>query len=327
MVTTMLSRSGRRAEACGNTDVPLVEAIDEPATEVFVVEASSFRLGHTHRFAPAVATWLNFAPDHLDVHASLDAYEAAKARIWTDLGTDAVAVANADDPVVMRHLPSTAKVVTFGLADQGHLPDAHVRDGLLVAPGGVALVRVDELSRSGPHDVANALAAAATALAAGASVDAVREVLTTFPGLRHRVELVADVDGVRWYDDSKATTAHATLAAVAGFESVVLVAGGRNKGLDLSVLADAVPPVRAVVAMGESAAEVEAAFAPTDVPVVLARRDMAEVVERAAELARPGDVVLLSPACTSFDWFGSYGERGEAFASAVRRLTIGVGSP
>ena len=327
MVTAMLIRSGLRAEACGNTDIPLVEALDDPATDVFVVEASSFRLGHTHRFAPTVATWLNFAPDHLDVHASLDAYEAAKAGIWSALGTDAVAVANADDPVVMRHLPAAAKVVTFGLAEHALRPDAHVDEGVLVAPGGVRLVRVDELFRSGPHDVANSLAAAATALAAGASLDAVRDVLTTFSGLRHRVELVADVDGVRWYDDSKATTAHAALAAVSGFESVVLVAGGRNKGLDLSVLSQAVPPVRAVVAMGESAGEVVAAFAATDVPVVAVRRDMTEVVARAAELARPGDVVLLSPACTSFDWFGSYAERGDAFAAAVRRLAVGAGTP
>ncbi len=327
MVTAMLNRSGLQAEACGNTDVPLVEALDDPATDVFVVEASSFRLGHTHRFAPTVATWLNFAPDHLDVHASLDAYEAAKAGIWSTLEPDAVAVANADDPVVMRHLPETAKVVTFGLPGRGPRPDAHVDDGLLMAPDGQPLVPVDELSRSGPHDVANALAAAATALAAGASLEAVRGVLTTFSGLRHRVELVAELDGVRWYDDSKATTAHAALAAIAGFESVVLVAGGRNKGLDLSVLADAVPPVRGVVAMGESAAEVAAAFAGTDVPLVEVRRDMIEVVERAAELAQPGDAVLLSPACTSFDWFDSYAERGDAFADAVRRLTIGARTP
>jgi UDP-N-acetylmuramoylalanine--D-glutamate ligase len=146
----------------------------------------------------------------------------------------------------------------------------------------------------------------------------VRQVLRTFTGLPHRVQLVGEGGGVRWYDDSKATTPHAALAAVAGFQSVVLVAGGRNKGLDLAVLGTAVPPVRAVVAMGEAASEVAAAFAPTGVPVATVDGAMDDVVAAAAGLARAGDAVVLSPACTSFDRFGSYAERGDAFAAAVR---------
>ncbi|MCD9622477.1 UDP-N-acetylmuramoyl-L-alanine--D-glutamate ligase [Rhabdothermincola salaria] len=319
MVTSMLIAAGRRAVACGNTDVPLVEAIDDPATDVFVVEASSFRLGHTHRFRPAVAAWLNFAPDHLDVHDSLEAYERAKARLWADLPADAAAVVNLDDPVVRSHRPVSARVVTFGL-DPDQRPDATVRAGRLVAADGVDLVGVDELPRALPHDLSNALAAATVARCAGADVEAVRGVLRSFTAPAHRVQEVAVVDGVRWFDDSKATTTHATLAAVAGFDSVVLVAGGRNKGLDLGVLAGTVPPVRAVVAMGEAADEVAAVFARTGLPVEVVRTDMGDVVRAAADLARPGDVVVLSPACTSFDWFGSYAERGDAFTRAVRTL-------
>jgi len=316
MVTEMLLASGRRAVACGNTETPLVEAIADPEAEVFVVEASSFRLGHTRRFRPSVAVWLNFAPDHLDVHDSLAAYEAAKARIWSDLDDGgSVAVANAEDPVVLANRNPAVETITFGAEGSG--ADATVVDGELRLPDGTHLLAVDDLPRCLPHDVANALAASLAALAAGADLDAVRTVLARFEGLPHRVQLVAEADGVRWYDDSKATTPHATLAAVAGLGSVVLVAGGRNKGLDLTPLAAGVPPVRAAVAMGEAAGEVATALGDR-CEVVTVSTDMADVVAAAARLARPGDSVLLSPGCTSFDWFHSYAERGDAFAAAVR---------
>ncbi len=318
MVTEMLTASGRRAVACGNTDTPLVEAITDPSTEVFVVEASSFRLGHSRRFRPDVAVWLNFAPDHLDVHDSLSAYEAAKARIWSDLRDgEGLAVANAEDPVVLANRNAAADTVTFGL--EGSDADATVVGGRLCLPDGTSILAVDELPRALPHDIANALAASVAAVAAGADIDAVRSVLRDFQGLPHRVQLVADTGEVRWYDDSKATTPHATLAAVSGFDSVVLIAGGRNKGLDLGPLADAVPPIRAAVAMGEAADEVAAALGGR-CPVETVTSGMADVVAAAARLAVPGDAVLLSPGCTSFDWFRSYGERGDAFAAEVRAL-------
>jgi UDP-N-acetylmuramoylalanine--D-glutamate ligase len=317
MVTDMLTASGRRAVACGNTETPLVEAIADRDAEVFVVEASSFRLGHTRRFVPDVAVWLNFAPDHLDVHASLASYEAAKARVWSDLAEDGLAVANAEDQVVLANRNADVQTVTFG--PEGSGADATVVEGSLSLPDGTAILAVDELPRSLPHDVANSLAASVAAVAAGADIDAVRRVLREFTGLPHRVQLVAESEGVRWYDDSKATTPHATLAAVAGFESVVLLAGGRNKGLDLGPLADAVPPIRAVVAMGEAAPEVVDAFSGR-CEVFVVTTGMADVVAEAGRLARPGDVVLLSPGCTSFDWFGSYSERGDAFAAEVRSV-------
>jgi UDP-N-acetylmuramoylalanine--D-glutamate ligase len=322
MVTEMLTASGRRAIACGNTDTPLVQAITDDATEVFVVEASSFRLGHSRRFRPEVAVWLNFAPDHLDVHDSLATYETAKARIWADLGEgEGLAVANAEDPVVLANRNASVETVTFG--PEGSGADATVVGGRLCLPDGTALVAIDELPRALPHDIANALAASVAAVAAGADLDAVRQVLRQFRGLPHRVQLVAEADGIRWYDDSKATTPHATLAAVSGFDSVVLVAGGRNKGLDLGALGSAVPPIRAAVAMGEAADEVAAALEGR-CEVTRVSTGMADVVAAAAGLARPGDAVLLSPGCTSFDWYGSYAERGDAFAAEVRVL-IGAG--
>ena len=187
-------------------------------------------------------------------------------------------------------------------------------------PDGTTLVAVDELARALPHDISNALAAAVAALAAGAELEAVRTVLRRFGGLPHRVEFVAELEGVRWYDDSKATTPHAVTAAIRGFDSVVLIAEGRNKGLDLSELARSTPPVRAVVAIGEAAAEVAEVFAGRCDTVVI-DTNMHDAVAAAEAFARPGDSVLLSPGCASFDWFGSYGERGDAFAAEVRALS------
>ncbi len=315
MVTEMVCRDGRAAVAAGNTDLPLVEAIDDPATEVFVVEASSFRLGHSAYFAPDVGTWLNFDPDHLDVHASLAAYEAAKAAIWRDQSPEQWAVANADDAVVMRNLRGPARRCTFGLAAGRN----RVVEGRLVLDD-EPLMAVDDLARRLPHDVANSLAAASTAAAIGVGRDAIVEVLATFTGLAHRLQLVGSAAGVRWYDDSKATTPHAVIAAVSAFDSVVLIAGGRNKGIDLTRLAEAAPRLRHVVAIGDAAAEVAAVFEGI-VPVEIAV-DMAGAVRSAAGVAGDGDAVVLSPACASFDWYRNYAERGEDFARLVRTLVL-----
>lgn len=305
-------RSGVTAVAAGNTDVPLVAAIDDPRIEVFVVEASSFRLARTCWFAPQVGTWLNFAPDHLDVHADLAAYEKAKAAMWAGLPVDGVAVANTDDPVVMAHVPGDRRVVTFGTEG-----DYRVVDGDLVGPEGPFLA-VDRLWRALPHDIEDALATAATVVALGGRLDAVAEVCAGFSGLSHRVELVGEVDGSRYYDDSKATTPHATVAALAGFDDAVLIAGGRNKGIDLSALAAGKPHVAAVVAIGEAAETVAKVFEDS-VPVERGA-DMDDAVERARRLAAGGRPVVLSPGCASYDWYRNYGERGDDFARAVAAL-------
>lgn len=314
LVTAMLEAGGIHAAAVGNTDVPFVAALDDASIDVFVVEASSFRIGHSHRFAPSVATWLNFAPDHLDVHSSLAAYEAAKAQLLRDQDETAVAVLNADDPVVMSH-SGPARRVTFS-TEHG---DYRVRDGVLVTEEGAAILPVAEMPRRQPHDVANALAAAATARAAGAPLDAVAEVLRSFTGLPHRVELVAEIDGVRWFDDSKATVPEAAAAAIAGFDSVVLIAGGKGKGLDPAPLAARPERIRAVIAIGEAGPAVASLFRGVGVEVRPAS-SMEEAVDAARQLAAPGDVVLLSPGGASQDWYRNYGERGDDFARLVRRM-------
>jgi UDP-N-acetylmuramoylalanine--D-glutamate ligase len=316
----MLEASGQHAVAVGNLEVPLVAAIDDPEVDVFVVEASSFRLLHSQRFAPAVGTWLNVAPDHLDNHATMAEYVAAKARIWEAQRPTDVAVGNADDPVVLDHLQrAPARRETFGVASPA---DNRLEGDRLVLADGDLLATVDELPRSFPHDLANALAAAASARHGGATTAGAHEALVGFEGLPHRVALVGEAGGVRWFDDSKATAPHATRAAVRSFPSVVLIAGGRNKGLDLAELAIDADHVRAVVAIGEAGPDVIAAF--DGKRPVLAADSMDDAVATAAGLARAGDVVLLSPGCASFDWYGSYGERGDDFVRAVHDLLAGA---
>ncbi|HEX3426580.1 MAG TPA: UDP-N-acetylmuramoyl-L-alanine--D-glutamate ligase [Acidimicrobiales bacterium] len=329
LVAAMLVASGQTAVAAGNIGLPFIDAVALDA-DVLVTEVSSFQLQFTDQFHPSVSCWLNLAEDHLDWHPSMAHYAAAKARIWARQGAGDVAVLNACDPQVMAAAADTGHglspevtEVTFGDATGA---DFFLDDeGMLRGPGGLELVAAAELHRSLPLDVDNALAASATALAAGASVEGCRSALRQFQGLPHRVELVAGAQGVRWYDDSKATTPASVLAAVAGFPSVVLIAGGRNKGLDLTVLRAAVPRVHAVIAIGEAAADIRAAFegrAP-----VFDAASMAEAVSAAAAAARPGDAVLLSPGCASFDWYRSYAERGEEFTAlvtqAVAKETVG----
>jgi UDP-N-acetylmuramoylalanine--D-glutamate ligase len=321
LVGAMLRASGRAVATVGNIGRAFIEAVDDPV-DLFVVEASSFQLAFTSTFRPQVATWLNFAEDHLDWHADLAEYAASKAKIFANQGTEDVAVVNVSDPVVCAAVDrAAARAVTFG---PGGTYDND--GGMLVGPRG-PICSVAALPRALPHDVDNALAAAATAIEAGADAEACADALATTPLPPHRVALVATIAGVPYYDDSKATTPSAVLAALAGFPRAVLIAGGQNKGLHLGVLgefaADHPGRVRAVVAIGDAATEVARSFA--ELPVVPAR-SMHDAVRAAADLALPGDAVLLSPGCASFDWYRSYEERGDDFAAEVRALMAEVAS-
>jgi UDP-N-acetylmuramoylalanine--D-glutamate ligase len=322
MATAMLEAAGLRTVAAGNTDVPLVDAIDMDL-DAYVVECTSFRLAWTERFRPEAAVWLNLAPDHLNWHVSMATYEAAKARIFSSQRPSDVAIGFGDDAVVMRHLAgASARRRTFALAGT----DYRLEGDDLIGPAG-AIADRRSMRRSLPHDVTNALAAAASVLETGlAARGHIADALASFVGPPHRIELVRELDGVRWFDDSKATTPHAAAVAIAGFDSVVLIAGGRNKGLDLSPMAGQSGRVRAVVAIGEAAGEISAQFAPAR-PVVSAA-SMAEAVATAAGLARSGDVVLLSPGCASFDWYptGGYPARGDDFRRHVEDLDRVIGA-
>lgn len=314
LIQRMLEASGIATAAVGNTDTPWVRALDDDRVEVFVVEASSFRLGHSRDFSPEVGVWLNFGADHLDTHSSLERYEAAKASIWARLAPDALALANREDPVVWCHARRLRRgcMESFGLSsERPHGVDA---GELIVA--GEPLVAVAELPRNLPHDIANGLAAAAAALHVGATRSACADVLRSFTGLPHRLELVAEREGIRWVNDSKATTPHAAAAGLAGFDSVVLLAGGRNKGLAFDDLTVHAAKVRHLVTFGEAADLVADAFGARTASTRV--ETMQQAVEEAARVATRGDVVLLAPACASFDQYRNYGERGDDFRELVR---------
>jgi UDP-N-acetylmuramoylalanine--D-glutamate ligase len=332
MLTSMLSAAGHRAVACGNVGVPLLDAVlAEPAYDVLAVELSSYQLHWTSTVACRAAAILNLAPDHLDWHGSVEAYAADKARIWAP-GT--AAVFNADDDatrrLAARRHDSRPAPVSFTLTEPapgqlGVLAGALVeraQDGSVVE-----LAPVDYVQPPAPHNVANALAAAALARSLGVGPDAVAAGLRAFRPDPHRIDLVASVDGVDYVDDSKATNPHAAAASLAAFHPVVWIAGGLAKGAEFDQLvAGAADRLRGVVLLGKDRALIADALArhAPDVPVVdVPATDtgaMDDVVRAARGLARPGDTVLLAPACASMDMFTNYGERGDAFAAAVRRL-------
>ena len=326
LTVAMLDASGVPAVAAGNIGAPLLDAAcddDAPADRVVVAEVSSFQLTTTtDAFRPRAAAILNVADDHLDWHRTFAAYAAAKARIFAAHGPDDVVVFNADDPVVATlAADAPGRTRAFSVVEgaaAGFRVATTVNGRVLMAADGTELVAVDDLDATAPHDLANALAAAALALEVGATPEGVGAALRGFARGPHRLHEVATIDGVRYVDDSKATNVHAALAAVRSFPRVVLVAGGRNKGLDLTGLRAAADHVVAVVAIGEAAGEVEDAF--RDVRPVTQAASMADAVRVATDAAAVGDVVLLSPACASFDWYRSYAERGDDFARVVGAL-------
>ena len=326
LTVAMLQASGVSALAAGNIGAPLLDAArddDAPADQVVVAEVSSFQLTTTTgAFRPRAAAILNVADDHLDWHRTFAAYAAAKARIFAAQGPDDVVVYNADDPVVAAlAADAPGRTRAFSViegAAAGFRVATTVNGRVLVAADGTELAAVEDLDATAPHDLANALAAAALALEVGATPDGVGTALRGFTRGPHRLHEVATIDGIRYVDDSKATNVHAALAAVRSFPRVVLIAGGRNKGLDLSGLRAATDHVVAVVAIGDAADEVDDAF--RGVRPVTRAGSMAEAVRAATDAATAGDVVLLSPACASFDWYRSYGERGDDFARVVAAL-------
>jgi UDP-N-acetylmuramoylalanine--D-glutamate ligase len=322
LITAMLDSSGGAALGAGNIGLPLLDAADADA-RALVAEVSSFQLAcTTEAFRPRVAVLLNVAPDHLDWHGSFDEYAAAKARVFANQRDRDRLVFNSDDDVAARLAETApAKRVAFTLEPRPGM--FRVEGGMLVDPGGEPFADVAALPFNAPHDRANALAAAAAAFAAGAARESVERALREYPRLHHRVARIGNTGDVQFYDDSKATNPHATLSAVAAFDKidgkVILIAGGRNKGLDLSVLRPLARRLRSVVAIGEAAHDVQSVF-EGEVPVTPAD-SMRAAVAAARANAQPGDVVLLSPACASFDAYPSYSARGNDFAREVARLS------
>jgi UDP-N-acetylmuramoylalanine--D-glutamate ligase len=313
LVAAMARAGGLDAVAAGNIGRPLTDIVGEKWDAV-VVEMSSFQLHTTDSLAPVAAVVLNVAPDHLDWHGTLEHYRQAKAKIFANQTDTDIVVFDDDDPgarslvvsAPSRRVPISGRRVPAG----GY----GISDTAIILPGGeipLAGLGVDD-----PTFLADLTAAGVAADAIGVPLQAIADVARRFTPSAHRRTLVGVWNDVRWIDDSKATNPHAALAAVNAYESVVLIAGGRNKDLDLTPLAVA-PSVRFLIAIGESADEL--LVASGDRPARFAN-SMREAVAVADSVAGVGDVVLLAPGCASFDMFSSYGERGDVFASEVRAL-------
>ncbi len=314
IVAHLLRSTGKNIGEVGNTDLPFMGALDDPF-DAFVVECSSFRLQYTDQFRCESSVWLNLAPDHLDWHPTMENYTKAKAQLWAYSRSTDVAVVPANNNIIREAaVRSGARVVTFGVDDA----DYCVRDGWLSSPYG-HLIEVSKLWRSMPHDITNSLAAAAMVLETKmVSRESLAQSLASFESAHHRIEFIGEQHGIAWYDDSKATSPHAALTAIRAFDSLVLIAGGRNKGLDLGQMATEPQRMAGVVAIGDDAQLIVDAFA--GVCEVRTAGSMADAVSTARKMAKVGDAVVLSPGCTSYDWYRNYNERGDDFTRLVREM-------
>ncbi len=319
LVAEMASQAGRKVALGGNLGVPALELLEQRA-DVHVLELSSFQLESTATLAPLAAAILNVTPDHIDWHGDMASYARAKGRIFHNA---AVCVFNRDDAWSARLAEDMPQAVSFGLDAPVRDIDFGIRDHLgeaWLARGAENLLPVSALRIRGAHNQANALAALALGHAAGLAQEAMIETLKEFAGLPHRMTPVADIDGVSYVDDSKGTNVGASVAAIRGADRpVVLIAGGDGKGQDFAEFAEAMlGRVHHVVLLGKSANEIEAAIGGR-IPCRHVA-GMEEAVKAAHEAARPGDMVLLSPACSSLDMFSGFEARGRAFAAAVEEL-------
>lgn len=321
LVGRMLEAAGRRVLVGGNIGYPVSAQVDASTTDtVHVIEASSFQLETTATFKPWIAALLNFSPDHLDRHPDEASYAAAKLRIFANQDADDWAVVNADSPEAMQMTQNVrARVVTFGIDEPA---DVHVGRGFVwqrTSEGDIPLLPVAAVHLHGRHMLSNVAAATAISHLAGASGASLAKALEGFRGLEHVMEIVASRGGVRFVNDSKATNVDAAAKSIESFDKVIAIIGGKYKGGDFADLAE---PLRghgrAVVAIGEAKATVKAALQNV-VPVVEAD-SLADAVRKAWDLAVPDGVVLLAPACSSFDMFADYAERGRRFKDEVRKL-------
>jgi len=330
MVGAMLKKSGWNVEVAGNIGPAVLNALMQQVDagnwpQAWVLETSSFQLETTHNLNADVATVLNLSEDDLDRYTSMQDYASAKAKVFLhEKGGEGIQVLNRNDPGVCAMALAGRKKITFGLDESPTQTDfgiMHDGDDLWLVEGDLQLMKTSELVVNGLHNAINALAALAMCRALGVSMDPLLSALREFRGLPHRMEKVAAFNGVTFYDDSKSTNVGATVAALNGMkQNVILIAGGDGKGQDFSHMKQAVANnARAVVLIGRDAGIIAGELKDCGVPLHFAVT-MEEAMQKSFLLAQAGDVVLLSPACASFDMFRNYIHRAEVFIAAVRDI-------
>jgi UDP-N-acetylmuramoylalanine--D-glutamate ligase len=328
LTAELLRAGGVRGFAAGNIGQALIGFVDHSTPEdVYATELSSFQLEGICRFRPKAAALLNLSPDHLDRYAGFEEYIRAKKRIFMNQDRNDFAVLNLDDPrtsAVAAEIKATP--VWFSLKSEGDA-GAFVRAGTVVyrdSGGDQALFGTDDVALKGRHNLENVLAACTLALLGGATAEAMREAVRNFRGVEHRLERVAGIDGVQYFNDSKATNVDATIKSLEAFEGGIhLIAGGRDKGGDFTLLRPLVAArVKHLILIGEAAGKIREAL--TGAVEMSEAATLPAAVFACRRLARPGDVVLLAPACASFDMFQNYEHRGRVFKEAVRSLQAEV---
>ncbi len=320
-VTTMLGAMAKAAGKCtavgGNLGTPALDLLADEV-EIYVLELSSFQLERTSQLNAVAATVLNISADHLDRYTSIAAYAEQKRKVYSGSG---VMLLNADDPVVIAMYEAGRKVLTFGLEKEADYTVMNTSEGKFLALHGRPILAVNELLVAGLHNQANALAALALGGVLRLPEEVMCKALRHYKGLRHRMQFVANIDGVSWVNDSKATNVGACIAALQGFRNadVILIAGGDAKGADMSELVPILKDnVKALLLIGKDGALISQAVNGS-VPVYDVGT-LKKAVKQAAKLAQAGDTVLLSPACASLDQFSNYQERGTVFISKVKAL-------
>ncbi len=343
MVDQILRRGGLKVRVAGNIGYPMVRAADElEGCDYLLTEVSSFQLAHIVDFAPRIAVVLNVRDDHFDWHIDFQDYLRAKSRIWMNQGPDDYLICNLDDENSVKVAQDAPAQQVYFSKKTDPLASVYLSGGRIVGRVGLGkemalelseVMRVERFPLPGAHNLENALAAVTVGLLAGVRPGDIAEALAGFQGLPHRLELVKEVDGVKYYDDSKATNPDAALRAIEAFEAPLIpILGGKNKGLSFEELAGRIAleaekgKVRGVVVMGEAAEELEDALRRSGVGANIYRvLDMTQAVAEAKRLSTRGDVVVLTPACASFDQYESYAERGDHFKELVNSLGGGGG--
>ncbi len=324
LVAELLTGAGLRGFAAGNIGSPLISfAAGSTPEDLYAVELSSFQLEGIHKFRPFVASILNLTPDHMDRYAGFEDYIAAKQRIFANQGRTDFAVLNADDArTAAMQADVHARPVLFSRISEVAC-GAFVRNGRAIfrdENGERDMFAVSAITLKGAHNLENVLAACSMAILAGAPTESLEESVRRFKGVEHRIEFVSEIDGVQYFNDSKATNVDATIKSIEAFPgNILLIAGGKDKAGDFTVLKDLVRQrVKHLVVLGEAAGKIKKAL--IDATDVSEAQSMQEAVSICRQLARPGDIVLLAPACASFDMFQDYEHRGRVFKEAVHKL-------